>query len=77
MIYNSTFKEVNKEWNNIIAKRSTNRRVQIYSRMIAPIIASYIYKHPLFDDLITTKIENRIAIAISNTSIKDGYMSGY
>ena len=77
MIYNSTFKEVNKEWNNIIAKRSTNRRVQIYSRMMLPIVASYIYEHPLFNYLITTKIENRIAVATFNASIKDEYMVGY
>ena len=60
------FEEVNKEQSNVIAKRSANERVQIYSRMMAPIIASYIYKYPLFNTLITTKIENRIVIAASD-----------
>ena len=49
----------------------------MYSTIQLQIVATHTHEYPLFNGLITKKITNRIAIAVSDASIKDGYMLGY
>ena len=44
---------------------------------MASVIPSNLYKHPLFNESINSKIENRILVAISDILIKNGQISEY
>ena len=44
---------------------------------MASVILSNLYEHSLFNELITSKIKNRIVVAAFDASIKDGQMLEY
>ena len=44
---------------------------------MAPVMPSNLYEYPSFNESITSKIENRTAVAISDALIKNGQILGY
>ena len=49
----------------------------VNSKIIYLVSETRQYKYLLFNDKITKKIRNRIAVAASNASIKEEYMTGH
>ena len=67
----------NEEWSNVIAERKGNKQVMINSKITHLVSETRQYEYPLFNNEITEKIRNRIAVVASDTLMKEGNMAGY
>ena len=67
----------NQQWISIITDRSPNGEVKINSKLQHWIMYPRQFPHLPFNNAITIKIEQRLAIAATDASVKDGKLRGY